>query len=88
MACNENGAFFTSEQPKRYHLRSCQKFCDALHYFLDNLFIRSVLKLYRHIEGIPLDTYCAPLVADLLLLPCCECIKFIKGSQLCKVDYP
>ena len=75
--------FFTSEQPKRYNLRPCQKFCDALHYFLDNLFIRSGLKLYRQIEGISLDTNCAPLVADLFLLSCCECIKFIKGSQLC-----
>ena len=83
MACNENGAFFTSEQPNRYNLRSSQKFCDSLHYSLDNLFIRSGLNLYRQIEGIPLDTNCAPLVADLFLLSCCECIKFIKESQLC-----
>ena len=68
MACNENGAFFTSEQPERYNLRSCQLFCDALNYFLDNLFIRSGLKLYRQIEGIPLDTNCAPLVADLFFV--------------------
>ena len=26
LACNENHAFFTSEQPKRYKLWSCQKF--------------------------------------------------------------
>ena len=41
--------------------------CDALHYLLDNIFIRFGSKLYRQIVGIPVGTYCAPLVADLLL---------------------
>ena len=35
--------------------------------FLDNIFIRFGSKLYRHIVGIPIGTYCAPLVADLFL---------------------
>ena len=56
--------FFTSEQPKRYKLWSCQKMCDALHYLLDNIFIRFGSKLYRQIVGIPMGN-CAPLVADL-----------------------
>ena len=59
--------FFTSEQPKRYKLWSCQKMCDALHYLLDNIFIRFGSKLYRRIVGIPMGTNCAPLVADLFL---------------------
>ena len=67
LACNDKNAFFTSEQPKRYKLWSCQKMCDALHYLLDNIFIRFGLKLYRQIVGIPMGTNCAPLVADLLL---------------------
>ena len=40
LACNDKNAFFTSEQSKRYKLWSCQKMCDALHYLLDNIFIR------------------------------------------------
>ena len=67
MASNDKNALFTSEQPKRYKLRSCQKICDALHYLLDNIFIRFGSKLYRQIEGIPMGTNCAPLVADLFL---------------------
>ena len=59
--------FFTSEQPKRYKLWSCQKMCDALHYLLDNVFIRFGLKLYRQIVVIPMGTNYAPLVADLFL---------------------
>ena len=39
--------------------------CDALHYLLDNIFIRFASKSYRQIVGIPMGTNCAPLVADL-----------------------
>ena len=41
--------------------------CDALHYPLDNICIRFGSKLYRQIVGIPMGTYCAPLVVDLFL---------------------
>ena len=41
--------------------------CDALHYLLDNIFIRFGSKLYRQIVGIPMGTNCTPLVADLFL---------------------
>ena len=41
--------------------------CDALHYLLDNIFIRFGSKLYRQNLGIPMGTNCAPLVADLFL---------------------
>ena len=67
LACNDKNAFFTSEQPKRYRLWSCQKMCDALLYLLDNIFIRFGSKLYRQIVGIPIGANCAPLVADLFL---------------------
>ena len=67
LALNGKNAFFTSEQPKRYKLWSCQKMCDALHYLLDKIFIRFGSKLYRQIVGIPMGTNCAPLVADLFL---------------------
>ena len=67
LACNDKNAFFTSEQPIRYKLWSCQKKCDALHYLLDNIFIRIGSKLYRQIVGIPMGTNCAPLVVVLFL---------------------
>ena len=61
-------SLFTSEQPKRYKLKSCQKICDALHYPLDNIFIRLGSKLYKQIKSIPTSTNCAPLVADFFAL--------------------
>ena len=39
--------------------------CDALHYLLDNIFIRFGSEFNRQIVGIPMGTNCAPLVADL-----------------------
>ena len=56
---------FTSEKPKKYYAWSCQNVCDALTFLLDNIFIRFGTKLYRQVVGIPMGTYCAPLVADL-----------------------
>ena len=67
LACNDRNAFFTSEKLKRYHAWSCQNVCDALTFLLDNTFIRFGTKLYRQVVGIPIDTNCAPLVADLFL---------------------
>ena len=39
--------------------------CDALHYLLDNIFIRFGSKLFRQIVYIPTAANCASLVADL-----------------------
>ena len=47
LACNDKNASFTSEQPKRYKLWSCQKMYDALHYLLYNIFVRFCSKLYK-----------------------------------------
>ena len=67
LACNDRNAFFTSEKPKKYHAWSCQNVCDALTFLLDNIFVRFGTKLYGQVDGIPMGTNCAPLVADLFL---------------------
>ena len=86
MACNEKLTFFfTSEQPKRFKLWSCQKVCDGLHYLLDNIFIRFGLKLYRLIVGIPMGTNCALLVEDLFLF-CYERDFFLSLSDNNEAD--
>ena len=67
LACNDRNAFFTSENPKKYHAWSCQNVCVALTFLLDNIFIQFGTKLYRQVFGISMGTNCAPLVADLFL---------------------
>ena len=41
--------------------------CEALTFLLDNIYIRFGSKLYSQLVGIPTDTNCAHLVADLFL---------------------
>ena len=67
LACNDRNAFFTSVKPKKYHAWSCQNVCDALIFLLENSFIRFGTKLCRQVVGMPMGTYCAPLVAVLFL---------------------
>ena len=59
--------FLLQKNLKKYHAWSCQNACDALTFFLDNIFIRFGTKLYRQVVGIPMGTNCAPLIADLFL---------------------
>ena len=54
-------------KPKKCHAWSCQNICDALTFLLDNNFVRFDTKLYSQVVGIPMDTNCAPLVANLFL---------------------
>ena len=58
IACSDRHAFLTSDAVINYNLT----------FLLDNIYIRSGSKLYRHIVGILMGTYSAPLVADLFLL--------------------
>ena len=68
LACNEECAFFDSEEHKKYDLWSSQKVTDALIYLLDNIYIRFGSMLYRQNVGILMGTNCPPpLVADLFL---------------------
>ena len=59
--------FLLQKNLKKYNAWSCQNVCDALTFSLNNIFIRFGTKLYRQVVGIPMGTYCAPLVADLFL---------------------
>ena len=47
LACNEERAFFASEEHKKHDLWSCQKVTDALIYLLDNFYVRFGSKHYR-----------------------------------------
>ena len=59
LACHEKTPFFTSEQPKRYSLWSCERVYDAFHYLLYNIFIWSGSKLYEPVHEISNNLVCA-----------------------------
>ena len=77
LACNEERAFFASEEHKRYDLWPCQKVTNALIYLLDNIYIRFGSNFYRQNVGIPMGTNCDPLVADQFLF--CYAGDFMKS---------
>ena len=63
--------------------------CDALTFLLD-IFIRFGTKSYRqvHVVGIPMDTNCAPMVANLLLF-CYErdfMVSLSDDKRACVID--
>ena len=69
-----NHAFLTFEKPRQYKLWSCQNMYDALHYLLDNIFIRLGSKLYRQIVGIQW------VLIVLFLLQICFCFVMRETS--------
>ena len=75
LAGNDENAFFTSEQPKRYKLWSCQKMCNALHYLLDNI-LKDLAQNYIY----KLLVFQWVLIV-LLLLQICFC--FVMTETLC-----
>ena len=60
-------SFFTEELQKKYIMLTCDDFCSALVFLLDNIFINFNNCIYRQKIGIPMGTNCAPLIADLFL---------------------
>ena len=67
LACIDiNVFFFTLSDRRRHKLWSCQNECDTLSYLLDNNYIRFVTNLC--INGIPMGTNCAPLIAELIFI--------------------
>ena len=67
LACNDSRAFFADEPVKHYTMWTCSEVCKALHFLLDNIFVRHGDTVYRQVIGIPMGTNCAPLIADLFL---------------------
>ena len=80
LACNEERAFFASEEHTKYDLLTCQKVTDALIYLLDNIYIRFGSKLYKQNVAIPMGTNCAPL----LLI--CICKSLTKEKRYDLID--
>ena len=80
IACNNDKAFFTDISYDRYTMWTCQDMCEAIHFLLDNIYIRFGDKLYRQVIGIPMGTNCAPLIADLFLY-CYESDFMLKLSK-------
>ena len=64
------GTFFTFKHKRRDKLCLCPNMYKAFTYLLNNIYIRLCTKLSIQIVGVPIDTNCASLGADLFLFCC------------------
>ena len=68
IATNNFRTFWTNDRTSaRYTYFSCRELCPAIHYLIDNIYVRFGSSVFRQVIGIPMGTNSAPLLADLFL---------------------
>ena len=69
IAFNFHTSYFKDEfnDNSKGQLYTDSKICSTLEFLIDNIYIRFGDKKFRQTIGIPVDTNCAPLLADFLL---------------------
>jgi len=77
-------SFFSHTKYKNYSCWTKDDMIRALHFLLDNIFVRFGNTVYRQVIGIPMGTNCAPLIADLFLY--CYEQSFMKKLQKGKIQ--
>ena len=57
--------FFSNKKYDSYRCWSCAELCEAFTFLMENIYVQFDGIVYQQIEGIPMVTNCAPLIADL-----------------------
>ena len=60
-----NKSYFTSDPLTCDNKYTANKFCKMIEVSVDNIYVRFGGQLFRQMVGIPMETNCAPLLADL-----------------------
>ena len=60
-------AFFSSSEYRSYHSWDVSLFIELFEFLIDNINVKFGTSVYQQFIGIPMDTNCAPLLADLYL---------------------
>ena len=68
IATNNFLTFWTNDRTSaRYTYFSCRELCLAIHFLIDNIYVRFGSPVLRQVIGIPMGTNSAPLLGDLFL---------------------
>ena len=59
--------FFSNKKYDSYRCWSCAELCEAFTFLMVNIYVQFDGMVYQQIEGIPMGTNCAPLIADFFL---------------------
>ena len=62
-----NKSYFTSDPLNGDNKYTASDICKMIEFLLDNIYVRFGGQLFRQMVGIPMETNCAPLLADLFL---------------------
>ena len=77
--------FFSNKKYDSYSCWTCTELCEFFTFLMENIYVQFDGMVYQQIVGIPMDTNCAPLIADLFLY--CYERDFISNLQKSKQFY-
>ena len=60
--------FFSNKKYESYRCWSCAELCEAFTFLMENIYVQFDGIIYQQIEGSPMGTNCAPLIADLFYI--------------------
>ena len=73
----DKAGFFCNKKYDSYKCFTCGELCEALSVLIENIYVQFEGMVYQQKVGIPMDTNCAPLIADLL----CPGLKGSPGAS-------
>ena len=63
----EKVGFFFNKKYDSYKCWTCTEFTEAFTFLMENIYVQFYDMVFQQVVGIPVDTNCAPLIADLFL---------------------
>ena len=67
LCTSDKAGFFSNKKYDLYKCWSCAELCEAFTSLKENIYVKFESMVYQQIMGIPMDTNCAPLIADVFL---------------------
>ena len=67
LCTSDKAGFFSNKTYDSYTCWTCTEICEAFTFLMENIYVQFEGMVYQQIVGIPMGTYCAPLIADLFL---------------------
>ena len=64
---SDKAGFFSNKKYDSYTCWTCTELCEAFTFLMENIYVQFYGMVYQQIVVIPMDTNCAPLIADLFL---------------------
>ena len=67
LCTSDKAGFFSNKTCDSYKCWTCTELSEAFTFLMENIYVQFGGTVYQQIDGIPMGTNCAPLIADLFL---------------------